>query len=344
MNSLSLNNVSIGYTGNRGGRKLVKDGINLSALQGELVALIGGNGIGKSTLLRTISGFQKSLGGEILVKGKSVDQYREDELSRIMSFVSTEIIKVSNLSVFELVALGRFPHTNWFGRLSADDSRIVHESIEMVGLSGYENRMINHISDGERQRAMIARTLAQDTDIIVLDEPTAFLDVPNKYETVNILHKLAREKNKTIIFSTHDLNIAIGEADLIWLFLTERVGQGAPEDLILQGVFPKLFEQSGLYFDMEKGDFRINRVTGLKITLEGNGAQYNWTKKALERNGITVSRDNETDQLGKLIINNGNIELIIDNNPDEKPICFDSIYNLCNYLKNLSPRLKKSGH
>ena len=253
---ITTENLSIGYS-EKGGKKIIKKDINLNALHGELVALIGGNGVGKSTLLRTLAGFQPFLSGNVLVKGKDLSNYREKELASLLSFVSTEIIRVSNLSVFDLVALGRYPHTNWSGRLNEEDRQKVEEALEMVGLQGYENRMINYISDGERQKTMIARTLAQDTDIILLDEPTAFLDLSNKYEIVHILHRLAGERGKTILFSTHDLTTAIAECDRIWLMLEEEVKEGSPEDLILDGSFSSLFHKKNLYFDTEKGDYRI---------------------------------------------------------------------------------------
>jgi iron complex transport system ATP-binding protein len=285
---IALDNATIGYKGKSSSFHIVKSGISAYALKGELVAVIGGNGVGKSTLLKTIAGFQTPVRGEVLIMGKPVNAYPEKELALIMSFVSTEIIRVPNLSVFDLVSLGRYPYTNWFGSLLAEDRRIVEEAIIAVGLQGYENRMVNCISDGERQKAMIAKALAQDTDLIVLDEPTAFLDLSNKYEIVHILHRLASEKGKTILFSTHDLTTAIAESDRIWLMLDESVDQGAPEDLILNGNFDAIFHNGHLFFDQEKGDFRIRRQMKRKATVTGEGIALNWTIKALERNGFEV--------------------------------------------------------
>jgi len=298
---ISLNNASIGYKGKANSAKVVKSGISVYALKGELVALIGGNGVGKSTLLKTIAGFQPPIGGDIRINGEPVNAYREKELAFIMSFVSTEIIRVPNLSVFDLVSLGRYPYTNWFGKLLDEDRYIVEEAIKSVGLQGYENRMVNYISDGERQKAMIARTLAQDTDVIVLDEPTAFLDLSNKYEIVHILHQLANEKGKTILFSTHDLTTAIAESDRIWLMLLDdSVEQGAPEDLILNGNFESLFHNDHLFFDPEKGDFRFRKQARKKAVIAGGGIALDWTIKAVERNGYEVINfpgDNITEEL-----------------------------------------------
>ena len=331
---IELSNASIGYKAKTHSLNVVKSGISVCALKGELVSLIGGNGVGKSTLLRTIAGFQPSMGGDVLIRGKQVNGYREKELALIMSFVSTEIIRVPNLSVFDLVSLGRYPHTNWFGKLLDEDRHIVEEAIKSVGLQGYENRMVNCISDGERQKAMIARTLAQDTDVIVLDEPTAFLDLSNKYEIVHILHQLASEKGKTILFSTHDLTTAIAESDRIWVMLNDSVEQGAPEDLILNGDFTSLFHNDHLYFDQEKGDFRIRKQTKRKALVNGNGLALEWTIKALERSGFEVINSTNAS-------NNPVLVSIDVNYPEwtvtyqERITKFSSLLSLCRYLNGI---------
>jgi len=285
---IALTDGSVGYKGKSNTHKVIKSAISVYALKGELVAVIGENGIGKSTLLRTIAGFQPSVGGDFLICGKPISAYREKELALLMSFVSTEIIRVSNLSVFDLVSLGRFPYTNWFGKLLDEDRFLIEEAILAVGLQGYEYRMVNQLSDGERQKVMIARSLAQNTEIIVLDEPTAFLDLSNKYEIVHILHQLAREKEKTILFSTHDLTTAIAEADRLWLMLGDSVVQGAPEDLILNGNFDAIFHSKHLYFDRGKGDFRIRKLTKRDAHVMGEGIALDWTLRALSRNGFKV--------------------------------------------------------
>ena len=331
---IELTNVSIGYKVKSGSHKVVKQDISVFALKGELVALIGGNGVGKSTLLRTIAGFQLPLSGDARIKGRNVNAYRENELALTMSFVSTEIIRVPNLTVFDLVSLGRYPYTNWFGKLMDEDRQIVEDAIRAVGLQGYENRAVNYVSDGERQKAMIARTLAQDTDVIVLDEPTAFLDLSNKYEIVHILHQLAREKGKTVLFSTHDLTTAIAESDRIWLMQDHSVEQGAPEDLILNGSFSSLFKNDQLYFDPEKGDFRIRKHVTRKATVTGNGIALEWTIKAVERNGYEVI-DNQIDN------NSTNSMLIHVNYPkwevidNGNQVKFDSLLTLCRYMNRL---------
>lgn len=329
---ITLKEASIGYRQKANVQKVVKDGISLKALKGELIALIGGNGVGKSTLLRTIAGSQPLLGGDIFVKGKPLNSYKEKELALIMSFVSTEIIWVSNLTVYDLISLGRYPHTNWQGRLTDEDRHIIEEAIEMVGLKGYEGKMVNFISDGERQKTMIARTLAQDTEIIVLDEPTAFLDLSNKYEIVHILHRLANEKGKTILFSSHDLTTVIAESDRVWLMLENSVEEGSPEDLILDGSFSSLFHNDNLFFDQGKGDFRIKKNVKRKAIVSGEGIALNWTIKALERNGYEVIEKSKS--------NPSNPEVVIDITYPfwnvrfhDSEMKFDSLYGLCRYLK-----------
>lgn len=328
---IELRSATVGYTQKGNSPKMVKSGISVHALKGELVAVIGENGVGKSTLLKTIAGFHASVGGEVLIRGKQVSTYHEKELALMMSFVSTEIIRVPNLSVFDLVSLGRYPHTNWFGKLLDEDRHIVEEAIQSVGLQGYEHRMVNHISDGERQKVMIARTLAQDTEVIVLDEPTAFLDLSNKYGIVHILHQLASEKGKTILFSTHDLTTAIAESDRIWLMLDNAVEQGAPEDLILNGTFAGLFHNEHLFFDREKGDFRIRKQTKKRAIINGEGIAYDWTTKALERIGfeVVISGDSCEDK-DLAIINIDYPHWIIQQ--QGQSLKFGSLHSLCRYL------------
>lgn len=329
---IKLENLSVGYKQKAGIPKVVKEDISLHALKGELVALIGSNGIGKSTLLKTLAGLQPPLGGITDVRGKAIDSYHEKELALIMSFVSTEIIRVSNLNVFDLISLGRYPHTNWSGRLTDQDKFIVEEAIEMTGLKGYEKKMVNYLSDGERQKTMIARTLAQDTDIIVLDEPTAFLDLSNKYEIVHILHRLANEKGKTILFSTHDLATAIAESDRLWLMLGNSVKEGAPEDLILNGSLSLLFHNDHLSFDDEKGDFRIKKEVKSKAVVRGSKIELIWTTKMLERIGFEVIPENKSDSSDSVLyvdISHPFWKL----RDDGLEIKFNSLYDLGRYIK-----------
>ena len=303
--------VTIGYRDQSTASVVVKNDLSLHAFGGEMVAVIGQNGIGKSTLLKSIAGFQPPLSGELRILDKPASTYRSDELAREMSFVSTEIVRVSNLTVRELVGLGRFPYTNWFGQLGEEDHRIVGEAIQQVGLSGYEEKPINRISDGERQRAMIARALAQDTRIIVLDEPTAFLDISNKYEIVRILHRLADEQGKCIIFSTHDLNTALSMADRIWLMLTDMVVEGIPEEVAAKGYFESLFASNPhLFFDAEKGDFRVRKESRGVVILKATEKEQFYATKALERLGFEVVSGEDSAQ-SDFRIRNGPLKNVI---------------------------------
>ena len=327
---LKIKNLEIGYQLKRNTRNILFKDINLSGNSGELIALVGKNGIGKSTLLRNIAGLQQAIHGDILFLDKSREHYTRNEFACLISFVSTEILNVSNLSVFDLVSLGRFPHTNWFGKLKDQDITKSVYALEMVGMKDFIHKNINEISDGERQRVMIARTLAQDTKMIVLDEPTAFLDLPNKYEIVHLLNILSKQEDKTIIFSTHDLNIAIQEADKIWLMLDDKIVEGAPEDLILNETFNRIFDNSNLNFDKVKGDFRMCRKHTEKIGLIGEGTYFTWTKKALERLNFLVEKGNDSIQYVK--IGDQELvkwELIKEDNKQE----FNNIYDLSLYLK-----------
>jgi iron complex transport system ATP-binding protein len=175
------------------------------------------------------------------------------------------------------------------GKLTASDHAKLDEAMQLVGIAHLADKNLHEISDGERQRAMIARTLAQDTGIILLDEPTAFLDMPNKYELIGLLHRLTREKRKTIIFSTHDLNIAMQGADKLWMISGDRICEGMPEDMALNGLLNVIFEGSNLHFDDSNGEFLIRRNTSTVIALAGQGKPAFWTRKALERTGFSVA-------------------------------------------------------
>lgn len=252
---ISFDSLVIGYSAGRHKSALLPP-LSAAAAGGEFIAVIGRNGIGKSTLLRTITGLQSSLGGMIYINGSSLESIPRNYLARISGYISTEAVRVSNMSVFDLVALGRFPHTNWIGSIDRVSYDVITAAMEKTGMEEFRNRYVSELSDGERQRAMIARLLAQDTALMVMDEPTAFLDIPGKYDIVNLLHNLTHE-GRTIIFSTHDLNIAVNMADKIWLLLKDGLIAGSPEELIKNGSFNNLFESSLFGFDPESGNLAM---------------------------------------------------------------------------------------
>ena len=208
---ITLEQLSVGYKG----FSPVVTGINVEIKSGELTCLIGPNGIGKSTLLKTLTGFLPKLGGRLLLDGRDIDLLSQHERAKYISIVLTYKTDVQNLSVAEMVGMGRMPYTGFWGKLNADDREIVAEAINMVGINHLKDRMVQTLSDGERQKVMIAKALAQQTPIILLDEPTSFLDFPSKVEMLQLLHRLAKETDKVVFLSTHDLELALRIADLL---------------------------------------------------------------------------------------------------------------------------------
>ena len=294
-NTIHIKDLSIGYPG-KGEVKVVAGHINAGINSGELTCLLGANGIGKSTLLRTLSAFQPKLSGEIFIQGKEIEQYKDKELSMAISVVLTEKCEVRNMTVTELVGLGRTPYTGFWGTLRGEDKEVVERSIALVKIENLTHRMVHTLSDGERQKAMIAKALAQETPVIFLDEPTAFLDFPSKVEMMQLLHQLSRQTNKTIFLSTHDLELALQIADKIWLMdKMNGVTIGTPEDLSLSGKLSSFFARKGIVFDLETGLFRVDNEYTSRIRLVGHGQKYAMVRKALQRNGILANRNIESD-------------------------------------------------
>lgn len=251
-----LDDLSIGYR-SKNNVKVVADHISVAIRSGELTCLLGTNGIGKSTLLRTLSAFQPKIDGDIRINGRSIDDYNDKQLSRTIGVVLTEKPDVRNMSVEEMVGLGRSPYTGFWGTLTDDDHRQVAEAISMVGIGKLKDRYIHTLSDGERQKVMIAKALAQQTPVIYLDEPTAFLDFPSKVEVMQLLHRLAVEAGKTIFLSTHDLELSLQVADRIWLMEPGTLSIGSPRELADQGVLSRFVERRGIVFDRQSLTIRI---------------------------------------------------------------------------------------
>ena len=295
--TVRVDSLATGYSGKKDNIVITRD-INASLYSGELTCLLGPNGAGKSTLLKTLTAFLPPIKGEIVIGGKNLSLYKDSELAKVIGVVLTEKLSITNMTVEELVGMGRSPYTGFWGRMSAYDRRVVDESIELVNVTNLRGRMVQTLSDGERQKVMIAKSLAQETPIIFLDEPTAFLDYPSKVEIMQLLQRLSREKDKTVFLSTHDLELALQIADKVWLLdRPHGVSIGTPEDLSLKGLMGEYFRREGVSFDMETGLFRINHPVGSKIRIAGEGIGVNMVKKALARNGImadeSVSGSNE---------------------------------------------------
>jgi iron complex transport system ATP-binding protein len=282
-----IKDLSIGYV-----KKVVADNINASIKQGELTCLLGANGVGKSTLLKTLSGFLDKLEGKISILGKELDAYTPKELSTVMGVVLTDKYDIRNMSVREIVGMGRSPYTSFWGTLSKEDYEIVDQAIELIGISHLSGRMVHTLSDGERQKAMIAKSLAQQTPIIILDEPTAFLDFPSKVEIMQLLHKLTRQAGKTVFLSTHDMELALQIADKVWI-MDKKCGFaiGTPEDLAINGALSEFFTRKGIAFDADTGLFKVENNIHKNVLLQGkHGSLQNMVKKALHRNGIGIIR------------------------------------------------------
>ena len=253
--TIILEELSIGYQGKKQNR-VVAEGINASLYDSELTCLIGANGVGKSTLLRTLSAFQPPLSGKIILQGKSLYDYSSHELARKIGVVLTVKPDVDNLTIQEVVGLGRSPYTGFWGKLSDDDKQIVDEAIHQANIDHLRDRMVQTLSDGERQKVMIAKALAQQTPVIFLDEPTAFLDFPSKVDTLQMLRRLAHELHKTIFLSTHDVELAFQLADKLWVMENksennQQISIGTPRELADNGTLTRFVERKGIAFDKE---------------------------------------------------------------------------------------------
>ncbi len=334
---IEIQNCHFGYH-KKGQKNILLEDISLMAFQGELIALIGKNGSGKTTFLRTLTGLQQLLEGKISIEQKNVSDFHANELARKVGFVSTFIPDNPEMTVEELVRIGRYPYTNFFGVLRLHDIHKVKEAIDICGIKDLQGKKISEISDGERQRTMLARVFAQDTDIILLDEPTSFLDIPNKFDIFNLLGKLSKE-GKIIIFTTHDLNLATRYADKIWLIKGRSVAEGAPEDLFLGTEMREQFVSDKLTIDPETGEIGPKFHPGKSLILHvGKDCELAeiWTKRAFARRGIVVLCDeNEAvkDSV-RVFISKEKNKYIWNLQKENQNLFLTSIYLLINQLEN----------
>ncbi|WP_294473954.1 ABC transporter ATP-binding protein [uncultured Bacteroides sp.] len=249
---IELKELTVGY-----GQRTLLDRVSARLTGGQLVALLGRNGTGKSTLLRAMMGLEKPQSGEILLQGKNIVSLKPEKLARNISFVTTDKVRIANLRCEDVVSMGRAPYTNWIGQLQPEDKERVAQSIRLVGMSDYAEKTMDKMSDGECQRIMIARALAQDTPVILLDEPTAFLDLPNRYELCLLLKKLAQEEGKCILFSTHDLDIALSLCDTIMLIDNPQLYSLPTPEMVTSGHIERLFRNESITFDAKEMRVRI---------------------------------------------------------------------------------------
>jgi len=319
---LNIKNVDIGYQ-----TPVIKN-INLDAYKGELIAVIGKNGCGKTTLLKTIARIITTIKGDIFVKSKNINSFSITKFASLLGFSAISSINVANLTVYDIVRLGRISHSSLIGKLRKEDIEAIEFAIKETEINKLRNNEISKISDGERQRTFIARLIAQQADILIFDEPTAFLDVHAKHKIVSLFKKITKNFNKTIIFSTHDLKLAIQNVDKLWLYSNDKIISNSPEDVILNGTFERIFSDKNIKFNNLTADFDVlkTEIGKVKITSNSSELRYFWTKKALEKLGYTI-------------VNNANIEVVINDNnwikiSNKIKKEFSSIYSLLKNIEN----------
>lgn len=332
---ISTRDLDIGFPakGRRQSPTVVASNIDVALQGGQVVCLLGPNGSGKSTLIRTLAGLHNPLAGEVLLNGKNLSQFAVKEIAQKVSTVLTDRITIGNISVYELVAFGRSPYTGWFGSLNEKDEQIVEWAIASAGIEQFVDRDVLHLSDGERQKVMIARALAQDTSAVLLDEPTAHLDLPNRVEIIRLLRKLAHDTQKGILLSTHELDLALKAADTLWLIRRDgKVMTGTPEDLVLDGTFESVFEKDSFDFDRSTGSFTLHQPTQKRVYLSGDAVPVFWTRRALEREGYEVDESSGTDLQIKVKEKTAGFEWLVNIDADERTC--SSVAKLIEMLRN----------
>ena len=255
--TVSLQDLCIGYGTSEKRERIVAQHLHAELHSGELTCLLGANGIGKSTLLRTLAAFQPKLDGDIIVDGQSIDSYTQRQQSKMIGIVLTERPEVQQLTVEALVSMGRQPYTGFFGKCKEDDVKAVNEAIEAVNISALRHRWFYTLSDGERQKVMIAKTIAQQTPIIYLDDPRAFLDLPSKVEMMRLLRRISQQQDKTVFLSTHDITLALQLADQLWLMLADGLHTGTPRELADDGTLNQYLTGTGITLNQEDLTLKI---------------------------------------------------------------------------------------
>ena len=294
---LTATDLSIGYS-HRGQETCVAEALDLALNAGEFICLLGPNGAGKSTLIRTLAGMQAPLSGSLKLQDQTFHSISPRERARMISVVLTEALPVGMMDAYSLVALGRHPYSGWLGGLKQNDKERIASAFKAVGAEGLEGRQIAELSDGERQKVSIARALAQEAQVMLLDEPTAFLDLPRRVELMTILRNLAHREQMGLLLSTHDLDLALRFADRLWMITTDgKLIQGYPEELAMSGEFARIFANENLDWDAERGSFRAHPNPCLKAEIQGDGIHALWTRRALERLGFGIAKSDEKSAL-----------------------------------------------
>lgn len=286
---LRAEGLAIGYEAKRGNAAAVAAGLSLELRAGEFVCLLGPNGVGKTTLIRSLAGMQLPLAGSIEIGNTSLQRLSPKERARAVSVVLTDSLPMGLFTAYALVALGRHPHTGWAGKLGRRDRERIEWALRAVGAWELAERQVSELSDGERQKVMIARALAQEASLMLLDEPTAFLDLPRRVDLMRLLRDLARQEGMAILLSTHDLDLALRSADRLWLLDGEgALRSGMPETMALEGSIASVFASEEVDWDERQGSFRMHREFCATVALRGGGAAAEWTRRALMRLGFEV--------------------------------------------------------
>lgn len=319
---LDIKDLSIGY------QKLIHENINIDLFQGQFVCLIGPNGIGKSTFLKTISRVISPIKGEIILNGIDLNLLNNKELSKSIGLVLTDHIDGFNLKAIDVIQMGRYPHTGFWGKLNPEDIQIIKEVVKEINIEDLVTRPFNELSDGEKQKIMIAKALVQKAPLMLLDEPTAFLDFPTKADLLILLRDLSKSNNMGVILSTHDIELAIKTADQIWLFTEDHEFiVGMPEDLVLDGHIEHVFKNKKMQFNQLTGHFeRISKIEK-SIRIIGETKELFWLSKALQRNNIGINN-----------FSNISIEFkhqFILNNNNNPPLYFSSIEDVIHELNKI---------
>ncbi len=329
--AVTASGLSLGFRGKPFNTVLHTD-VDLQVNSGELSCILGPNGAGKSTLIKTIAGFLPPIEGEVRIFGQPVQELSNRELSFVLSVVLTDKVSVLHSKVKDIVSMGRYPYTSRFARLKPSDLELIEFAMGQVGIRQMKNRLFHDLSDGEKQKVLIAKALAQDTPLIVLDEPTAFLDFPSKIEVMQILLHLTRTSGKTILLSTHDVELALQVADRIWLMDKGKdIVSGAPEDLVIDNQLNRFFRKGNIFFDHESGTFRLSQQHLRKIGLKSTHPMAVWLKRGLERIGFQVV--NSSENLETVWMNDERNILLI--SPEGERTNYSSIESLLDNLKHI---------
>ncbi|MDQ8203137.1 ABC transporter ATP-binding protein [Pelagicoccus sp. SDUM812003] len=333
--NLSARELTVGYAKKGGGSHVVSQPLNLELRQGEFVCLLGPNGVGKSTLIRTLAGIQSPISGCIEIAGTNTRDLSPRQRARSISVVLTDNAPSGMFTAYSVVALGRHPHTSWTGSLSQGDRDRIEWALKAVDAESLADRQVGELSDGERQKVMIARALAQEASVMLLDEPTAFLDLPRRVDLMRTLRDLARRENLSILLSTHDLDLALRSADKLWLLTKEGdIQTGEPEQLAMDGRMATVFASDELDWDADHGSFRMHRHACSAISLKGEGMATIWTRRALTRIGYEVVELDSCQGLQVEVVGDADAASWIVRRGKSEKHCFD-LAALISYLKTL---------